>query len=534
MFTRPLALIAAFLSALVGATAALAAPVFFIDGRGWGHGIGMAQYGAYGYALEEGRSYAWILAHYYPGTALGPARTSGVRVLLADDRAAIGIGSDAPFRATDAAGRTYELPAGRVRLGRDLELEIGGEARALASPVRFSPGTRVLELDGRRYRGDLVVRADGGSLAAVNHVGLEEYLYGVVPDEMPPGWAMEALKAQAVAARSYALASRRSSGPFDLFADTRSQVYGGVASEEPRTNAAVAATAGQVLYHDGRVAHTFFHSTSGGRTAAIRDVWPTAQPLPYLVSVSDPYDRLSPYHRWGPFRYAGRALTARLGSLAPRGSLADLRVTRNGSGRVASVLATGSRGASRMPGTTFQARLGLRSSWFTVGVLSLGGTGRVTFGERATLRGVARGVRGVSLERRTWGRGWERETGLERRRDGSFTILARPSATSWYRLSSAKGKGLAHRVSVAPWVRFSALRGASALTGVVRPRVAGAAVSVQRSERGRWVTVASARTNASGSFRASFPVTPGAYRAVARIGAGYLPGTTPVLHVVAR
>ena len=524
---RSLLAVSFVVSALAASSSALAEPLFFVEGRGWGHGIGLAQYGARGYALREGRSYDWILAHYFRGTTLASAPPRVVRVLLADGAASLTLGSDAPFRVTDAKGRKYRLPAGSLRLGPELRVATGGASRVLASPLRFSRGERPLELRGRPYRGELVVRSGGRTLSAVNHVGLEEYLYGVVPDEMPPSWPPEALKAQAVAARSYALAGRRSNGIFELFADTRSQVYGGLAAEEPRASAAVAATAGKVLLHDGRVAHTFFHSSSGGRTAAIRDVWPAAQDLGYLVSVRDPYDRLSPYHRWGPLRYTARDLARRLGS----SSLLDLRVARNASGRAAAVLAERPRGVSRIAGTTFQAKLGLRSSWFSVSVLSLRAPGRLELGKTTVLRGLARGFRVVSLERKRWGGDWVRVKELRRSADGSFAVPAAPSITTWYRLSSPKGKGLPERVSVAALVRFTKL-GARGLEGLVRPKLAGTTVTVQRYENGRWVTVGRARTSEAGVFRASFTVTPGSYRALASVGPGYATGTTPVLSVV--
>ena len=120
-----------------------------------------------------------------------------------------------------------------------------------------------------------------GKLRAINMVGLEQYLYGVVPSEMPYTWAPEALKAQAIAARSYALATRRT-GAFDLYPDTRSQVYLGIEHEKPSTNAAVNATAGQVVLYDGQVAKTYFFSSSGGRTASAEDVWGEPVPVPRL------------------------------------------------------------------------------------------------------------------------------------------------------------------------------------------------------------------------------------------------------------
>ena len=115
---------------------------------------------------------------------------------------------------------------------------------------------------------------------------------------MPSAWPPEALKAQAVAARSYALANLAKGKDYDLYADTRSQVYGGLDAEVPATNDAVDATKGEVVLYDGKVANTLFFSTSGGRTASAAET--TGTGVPYLVSVVDPYDTASPYHDWGP------------------------------------------------------------------------------------------------------------------------------------------------------------------------------------------------------------------------------------------
>src|SRR5207245_8668173 len=168
----------------------------------------------------------------------------------------------------------------------------------------------------------------GGKLRAINVVGLEQYLYGVVPSEMPFTWLPEALKAQAVAARSYALATRRT-GAFGLYPATRSQVHLGIEHEKPSTNAAVDATAGQVVLYQGEVAKTFFFSTSGGRTASSEDVW--GEPVPYLVSVPDSYDSISPYHDWGPFAFTGSKLAKLLKIKGQQ--VDDLQPELNQSGR---------------------------------------------------------------------------------------------------------------------------------------------------------------------------------------------------------
>src|SRR5206468_9185331 len=117
----------------------------------------------------------------------------------------------------------------------------------------------------------LIVRRAGRALSVVNSLPLEEYVRGVVGGEMPDRWSIAALEAQAVAARSYALATLKPGQHFDLFDDTRSQVYGGIAYETRRTDLAVEQTANKVLMWNGRVATTFFFSTSGGRTADVRE-----------------------------------------------------------------------------------------------------------------------------------------------------------------------------------------------------------------------------------------------------------------------
>ena len=317
--------------------------MFSVSGRGWGHGVGMSQWGAQGFA-QRGTGYAGILAHYYRGTQLGRAPVARLRVLLTDGKKALRVSSDVPFRVRDGAGELHDVDAGTYALGPGLRLRVVREEKPvpLPGPLLFSPTAGgVLRLDAKPYRGQLELGVERGRLRAINHVGLEAYLYGVVPDEMPHTWHVEALKAQAVVARSYALAVRRSGGTFDLYDDVRSQVYNGISAEELQSNAAVDSTAGQVLLHGGAIARTFFFSTSGGRTANVADVWDSA-PIPYLVSVADPYDSASPHHRWGPIAVPAAQLRR---ALAVPGEVVDVRTTLNGSGRVESV--TGHRDGGR-------------------------------------------------------------------------------------------------------------------------------------------------------------------------------------------
>jgi stage II sporulation protein D len=133
---------------------------------------------------------------------------------------------------------------------------------------------------------------------AVNVLPLDRYLRGVVPWEAPKGWSEQTYEAQAVAARSYTLATLKPGEDFDLYPDARSQMYGGVAAERTETNLAIGATAGQVLVWRDRIVPGYYFSSSGGRTSSVHDAWPKAHQVPYLVSVSDPYDYISPHHVW--------------------------------------------------------------------------------------------------------------------------------------------------------------------------------------------------------------------------------------------
>ena len=136
-----------------------------------------------------------------------------------------------------------------------------------------------------------------GRCWSINQLSLDDYVAGVIPNEMPSSWPMDALQAQALAARSYALATA-GNGPFDVYDDTRSQVYGGLSSETKRTNRAVSRSKRQVLEYKGEVIVAYFSSSSGGRTENVEYGFPGASPQPYLKSVKDPYDDASPDHRW--------------------------------------------------------------------------------------------------------------------------------------------------------------------------------------------------------------------------------------------
>ena len=524
---------AALLAALglSGPAATHAAPpsgaTFFVSGHGWGHGVGLAQYGAYGYALH-GWAAEDIVIHYYPGTELGQAPVKRVRVLLVPGSKKVVVSSRSPFTVRDAAGKTYKLAAGKQELGPGLKLKLAASTKALPAPLVFSPGSAPLALGNRLYRGTLRVTG-GKAVRVVNVVGLESYLWGVVSSEMPDTWPAEALKSQAIVARTYALTHMLGGGDFDVYPDTRSQVYGGMAAESDSAREAVDGTAGEVVLYKGALAQTFFFSSSGGRTANVQDVW-NSKPTPYLVSVPDPYDTLSPYHDWGPLKMSALRLGNRLGS---RGALLDVRTDTAADGRVRSLTLIGSKGNRTVSGSSVRAALGLRSTWFTMGTLSLTQPGRsLEYGTQTRLVGLARGIPQVTLESRPYGGLWKTLAVLKSR-GGQVAATLSPKVTTDSRISSGIARSAVVRLSVAPSVRLTASSDRTAVTGLVKPLLPGTPVQVQRQgTNGTWTTVSTASVTADGAFEASVNLTPGSYRARVVAGKGFAAGLSPVLTVV--
>lgn len=155
-----------------------------------------------------------------------------------------------------------------------------------------------IKIDGNLYKGEAAFYISEGRLLSINKVDLKSYLYGVLPKEIIPSWPAEAVKAQALAARSYAVSSLNPNSKlgYDVQDNQNDQVYGGVYAENPITNAYVDSTDGQMIYYDGKVITAFFHSTSGGRTENTENVWVTA--IPYLKGVDDPYSLGTPLATW--------------------------------------------------------------------------------------------------------------------------------------------------------------------------------------------------------------------------------------------
>jgi SpoIID/LytB domain protein len=498
-------------------TTSPASSVVVFSGHGWGHGLGLSQWGALGYA-KHGWTFDRILAHYYTGTTLGPAPVSTVRVLLASAKT-VKIESTTPWTVTDAAGAKLALEPGPLVFKAKLALVDHPE---LQPPFTFVSKQPLL-VGKVPYRGKLNVSSDGKLVQVIDTLGLESYLKGVVPAEMPSAWPPEALKAQAVAARSYALANMTTGRAFDLYGDTRSQVFGGVKVENAATSAAVDATKGQVVLYKGKVADTLFFSTSGGRTASALES--TGLNVPYLVPVADPYDSASPYHDWGPVLLDASIVAKQFKLASP---IADLQTTTGPSGRVKSLnVVSDDDSQVTLTGNQVRGALELRSTWFTPALLQLLPKAKtMSYGGALSLTGRARGVDQLSLEAKPFGLDWAPVGDLLLDATGAFSTIVHPQITTQYRLVWDDVRAGLAKIAVAVRVDATVLQGTA--TGTTKPVVAAAPVQLQWSADGAtgWQTVASSTTDDTGAFSlsAASPETVGGYRVRVAPGHGLAPG----------
>ena len=353
-------------SALAAPAGTAAAKVrWIVHGRGFGHGVGMSAYGAYGYALH-GRGYRFILGHYYRGTSLGTlTKPRVVRVLLGISR------GDVAFNgATSACGRRLDprhsyradQAGGTVRL-----LGPSGKSLARCGRTLRAAGAGQVEIAGYgTYRGALEAlptESQRGSLNVVNALSVDNYVKGVIPNESPPSWPMAELKAQAVVSRSFALTGGVEGNGFDLYADTRSQVYKGLESEYTRSDAAADATRGQVLTYRGKIAETLFSACSGGHTESIQYVF-GGPAVPYLQGVPDPYDGYCPLHTW-TMQLSGPQINAKLGGYLD-GRLKKIVVLKRGvTPRIVTARLYGTGGVTTVSGLDLESALGSYATWMT-------------------------------------------------------------------------------------------------------------------------------------------------------------------------
>ena len=309
-------------------------------------------------------------------TAAQPAKQApDLRVGLASGRASLTI-TPAGGKATVQTGssKTITLAANTAAAIRwqDGAFLVGREKlRSEVLVIRPAAKAGELSLDGRRYRGALELRHKSGGLTAVNIVPVDGYLRSVGPEEMPVDWPAEAIKAQSVAARSFALASRgrHASEGYDLCTTTHCQLYTGTTAEKSASNAAIKATRGEVLTYGGKPIEALFHTDSGGMTENSEDVW--GSHVPYLRAAKDTPAKTMPWTKAISRADLERKLAAKghdigkvrslvLSPLAIGRSAKD----RTASGRVKTMTVKGTKGTATLSGTTWRSLLGLKSTLF--------------------------------------------------------------------------------------------------------------------------------------------------------------------------
>jgi len=354
-----------------------------VKGHGYGHGIGMSQYGAEGGA-RAGKSYDEILAKYYPGTKLSD-KSGSIRVLITADTTAsvvIEAGSGITFHQgskeitlpTTISGKTVERwtidPWSSDKKKSVLRYRVAGtyytyQSMTWTGDAQFEAGQIRLVLPSGKvqvYRTAVrsaVPKTGSTDRNTVNVLSLENYTRGVVAREMPSSWHAEALKAQSVAARTYGAQAMRGTGYYDICDTTSCQVYGGVDAERSTTDAAITATKGKILTYDGSPALAQFSSSSGGYT--------NQGSKPYLKPVSDSWDGWSgnANHSWS-ISVKASTIEKKYTSI---GTLKSLSITqRNGhgdmGGRVTSIKLVGSKASKTISGVDARWAFGLRSDWF--------------------------------------------------------------------------------------------------------------------------------------------------------------------------
>jgi SpoIID/LytB domain protein len=518
---------------------------FTLIGHGWGHGIGMSQYGALGYA-QHGWTHEQILAHYYTGTTIGllPKGTDE-RVLLVGGQGSIHVAFDSQAVGRDEGGTSKVLPAGRYRVDpgttaghlRLWSRDAAGYIwKGIVGSLRITPGSSPLQLNERaingytndHWWGDFHVLLSHGSLSVVNVVPMERYVRGVVPCEVPASWLPEAVQTQAVAARSYAAATAGGS-TFDAYPDTRSQMYCPIEQQAAASDAAVAATKRQVVKYGGQVATTFFSSSSGGFTSSLSASWGSPD-QPYLVPVRDRYDAangLNPNHTWAPVVYSKSGLAAALGV---SGVVTGVDQTIDGpSHRVLSVVVQHGGGDTAMTGSDVYSRMHLRSTYFRILQVTLVAPSDADAGQQFQLRGrLWPRPAAFTLESQKGSSGtWRRITApVSLDSDGRFSLARSPMADVSYRLSRAGAAAVIVRVRVHPVLTLS---GGARFHGTMLPRLQGATVTLQKDTPGGWAAVEDATVAADGTFRFTTPVASGSWRVHFAHDADHSAGTSTTL-----
>ncbi|WP_019508919.1 SpoIID/LytB domain-containing protein [Pleurocapsa sp. PCC 7319] len=310
------------------------------------------------------RKHHWLFSGLIWLLFVLPAQAVELRVAIQKNVDSLKVGSSTAAIVRDGAGKQIGS------LSPMSALAAQPQKQGIAINNRLGAGELIIEpqdngyvwIGDRWYRGRTRLIRQGSNITAINHVDLEHYLYSVVGAEAVSTWPIEALKAQAVAARSYALYKRNTEANniYDLDTTISTQVYKGLDSEYTTTHEAVNGTLGQIMTYNNEVILAAFHSSSGGHTENVEDIW--TSPLPYLRAVID-YDHQSPVFEWQQVIPVSRiqSLVAGVGQIK---GLQPAQMTPHG--RVVTMKVTGDRGSATVSGKKLRKALDLRSTLFRV------------------------------------------------------------------------------------------------------------------------------------------------------------------------
>lgn len=255
------------------------------------------------------------------------AQQNKLQLLLPFSHYVMGFDGTVLYQSSTPVQWNLELKSGRILIN-------GEDSGRDTLHFQETTGNQSLLLNGTRYRGAMSIYIQNGNLTAVNTLNIEDYLRSVVPAEMPASWPLEALKAQTIIARTYAIERLNPKGLYDLCATQQCQVYKGQSSENPLVDAAISQTYKQIIAYNQRPAKTFFSSDNGGFTASSAEVW--GSNLPYLVAQPDPFS-VGPKSSWSiPVSWTELTRVAR--TYGFKGTASGFRVDRySPSGRVTQV-----------------------------------------------------------------------------------------------------------------------------------------------------------------------------------------------------
>jgi stage II sporulation protein D len=313
--------------------------------------------------LQNLKGRSWWFACFLWLLFVLPSQATEIRVAIKKDVSQLKIGSSTPGVVKDASGKQI----GELVSMSAISASASGGNIALnnlkAKEVFIEPAKDgYVWIGDRWYRGKVRLITQNGGILAVNHVNLEDYLYSVVGAEAVASWPLESLKAQAVSARSYALYKKKTSGSkvFDLDTTQATQVYKGLDTEYTTTHQAVDGTRGQVMTYKNKVILAVFHSSSGGHTENVEDIWTSA--LPYLRAVAD-YDHQAPVFQWTK-TFSENEMGNLVGGVGKIRAMIPEKTTPFG--RVVTMKVVGDRGAKTISGDDVRSALKLRSTLFRV------------------------------------------------------------------------------------------------------------------------------------------------------------------------